>query len=100
MLHPAVWGETVAWMKGIPMFGSERRRQTEPERAVALRSGLTAQQLTTLGTLEGFLWTLAFVRRPMFQDPVPVVFDRSSNRYVVIESDGSVNETPGLTIRP
>ncbi len=81
------------------MFGSERRRQTEPERAAALRRGLTAPQLATLETLEGFHWTLAFVRRPLFRDPVPVVFDRSSNRYVVIESDGSINDQPGLVIR-
>jgi hypothetical protein len=81
------------------MCGSERRRQTEPERAAALRRGLTVQQLATLVTLEGFQWTLAFVRRPMFQDPVPVVFDRSSNRYVVIEPDGRINETPGLIVR-
>lgn len=86
-------------MQGSPMFGSERRRQTEPERVVALKRGLTSQQLATLETLEGFQWTLAFVRRPLFRDPVPVVFDRSSNRYVVIESDGSINETPRLTIR-
>ncbi len=81
------------------MFGSERRRQTEPERAAALRRGFTSRQLATLGTLEGFQWELKFVRRPLFCDPVPVVFDRSRNRYVVIESDGSINETPGLTIR-
>ncbi len=81
------------------MFGSERRRVTEPERVAALRSGLTPQQLTTLLTLEGFQWTLAFVRRPMFRDPVPVAFDRSGTRKVVIEADGSLNENHGLTIR-
>ena len=81
------------------MFGSERRRQTEPERAAALRRGLTAAQLTTLDTLEGFHWRLAFVRRPLFRDPVPVAIDRSGNRFVVIEPDGAINETPALRIR-
>ena len=81
------------------MFGSERRRQTEPERAIALRSGLTPQQLITLHSLEGFQWTLAFVRRPLFRDPVPVALDRSRMRHVVIEPDGSINESPGLTLR-
>jgi hypothetical protein len=80
------------------MFGSERRRQTQLEHA-ALRRGLTAQQLATLATLEGFQWTLAFVRRPLFRDPVPVLFDRSRNRHVVIEPDGRINEAPGLKIR-
>lgn len=81
------------------MFGSERRRETEVERVAALRSGLTPQQLATLRTLEGFQWRLAFVRRPLFRDPVPVAFDRSGTRHVVIEADGSINEIPGLTIR-
>ena len=81
------------------MFGSERRRQTEPERMAALLRGLTAPQVATLETLQGFHWALAFVRRPFFSDPVPVVFDRSRNRYVVIESDGSINDQPGLVIR-
>ena len=81
------------------MFGSERRRQTEPERAAALRRGLTAAQLATLQTLEGFHWRLEFVRRPLFRDPLPVVFDRSRHRFVVIEPDGSINETPSLRVR-
>jgi hypothetical protein len=81
------------------MFGSERRRVTEPERVATLRSGLTPQQLAALLTLEGFQWTLAFVRRPMFREPVPVAFDRSGTRQVVIEVDGSLNENHGLTIR-
>lgn len=81
------------------MFGSERRRQTEPERAAALRRGLTGAQLATLDTLEGFHWRLAFVRRPLFRDPVPVVFDRSGNRFVVIEPDGGINEAPPLRVR-
>ena len=81
------------------MFGSERRRQSEPERDAALRRGLTAAQVATLDTLEGFRWRLAFVRRPLFRDPVPVVFDRNGGRYVVIEADGTVNESTDLRIR-
>lgn len=81
------------------MFGSERRRQAETERVAALRSDLSPKQLPALLTLEGFQWTLAFVRRPMFRDPVPVAFDRSGTRHVVIEADGSLNENHGLTIR-
>ena len=83
----------------ITVFGSERRHRTEPERAVALRRGLTPAQLTTLGLLEGFQWTLAFVRRPLFRDPVPVVVDRSGQRCVVIEADGAINEQPSLRLR-
>lgn len=81
------------------MFGSERRRQPEPERTIPLRENLTAAQLATLRTMEGFGWRLAFVRRPMFRDAVPVAFDRSGGRFVVIEADGAINETPALRVR-
>jgi hypothetical protein len=35
----------------------------------------------------------------LFRDPVPVVFDRNGGRYVVIEADGTVNESTDLRIR-
>ena len=76
----------------------ERRRETtlDPD---ALRQGLTAGQLQALETLEAFKWTLRFVRRPMFLDPIPVVFDRSGERWAVLEPDGSLNESPGFRLR-
>ena len=80
------------------MYGRERRQDTPPDRA-ALRAGLTAGQLQALATLEQFQWTLKFVRRPMFLDPVPVVFDRTGERWAVLEPDGSLNESPGFQLR-
>lgn len=80
------------------MYGRERRR-SESAKTAALRQGLTPAQLRTLDTLEQFRWTLRFVRRPMFQDPIPVVFDRDNKRFAVLEPDGSINETPGFRIR-
>ena len=80
------------------MYGRERRRDDNLDFA-ALRAGLTAAQVKALGTLEQFGWTLRFVRRPMFMDPVPVAFDRNDRKWVVIEADGSLNENPGFKIR-
>lgn len=65
----------------------------------ALREGLTHAQLRTLGELEHFHWSLRFVRRPMFHDPVPVLFDRENRRYLVIEPDGTINEAPDIKLR-
>src|SRR5690606_32555559 len=79
------------------MYGRERRRRQDDARA--LREGLTAAQLQALETLEHFHWTLEFVRRPMFQDPVPVVIDRYGERYAVLRADGSLDESPGFAIR-
>ena len=80
------------------MYGRERRREQTPD-AAALRQGLTAAQLKALETLEQFRWTLRFVRRPMFLDPIPVVFDRTGERWAVLEPDGSLNESPGFRLR-
>ena len=80
------------------MYGRERR-QAALRDAVALRAGLMPSQLKALDTLEQFGWSLRFVRRPMFLDPIPVVFDRHGTRYAVLEADGTLNETPGFKLR-
>ena len=80
------------------MYGRERRRD-QPLDPAALREGLTRAQLDALETLEQFRWTLKFVRRPMFQDPIPIVFDRTGERWAVLEADGSLNESPGFKLR-
>lgn len=77
----------------------ERRQPgTEATDDAALRKGLTAAQLQALETLETFHWTLKFVRRPMFLDPVPVVFDREG-RHAVLRADGSLDDAPGFALR-
>ena len=82
------------------MYGRERRRGAAPDPDSAeARKGLTPAQLKALETLEQFGWTLRFVRRPMFLDPVPVAFDRKGEKWVVIEPDGRLNEDPGFQIR-
>ena len=80
------------------MYGRERRRRHDKDPR-ALREGLTAAQLEALKTLEHFHWTLEFVRRPMFEDPIPVVIDRYGERYAVLRADGSLDESPGFRIR-
>lgn len=75
------------------------RRNPEEARAAGLRAVLTPAQLRALETLEHFGWTLKFVRRPMFLDPVPVVFDRSGERHAVLGADGSLDESPSIRLR-
>lgn len=81
------------------MFGRERRRQAVDTDQAALRAGLTPQQLAALETLEQFQWTLRFVRRPMFQEPIPVVVDRTGTRHALLRPDGSLDENLGFNIR-
>ena len=44
-------------------------------------------------------WQLKFVRRPLFQPSIPVVFDGDRKHYAVLEPDGTLNEHPAFTIR-
>ena len=69
------------------------------EGRLLLRAGLTPAQLVTLEALEIFQWRLAFVRRPLFQAPIPVLFDRNNERYIVIREDGTLDEQPTLKLR-
>lgn len=80
------------------MYGRERRRPGELD-AKALREGLAPAQLHALETLEHFGWTLRFVRRAVFRDPIPVLFHRDGKRYVVLRPDGTLDEAPDLVIR-
>jgi hypothetical protein len=83
----------------VAMKNRRERRRGVPDDPDALRDGLTAKQLETLRSMEHFRWTLRFVRRPMFQDPIPVLRDPQDTRYVVLEADGSINENPDFKIR-
>jgi len=80
------------------MYGRERRNGEE-EGAARLRDLLNEDQRMTLVELEHFGWELKFVRRPLFQPSIPVVFDADRKRYAVLEVDGSLNEQPGFDIR-
>lgn len=80
------------------MQGRERRKDA-PLDPAQLRGLLTAEQQAALPLLEQFGWQLRFARRPLFQDPVPVLFSRDGSRWVSLEADGTVNETPGFRLR-
>ncbi|MDQ3617524.1 MAG: hypothetical protein M3374_02200 [Pseudomonadota bacterium] len=82
------------------MIEHERRRNRTEASAAALRAGLTPEQLATLETMEHFRWTLRFVRRPLFQVPIPIMFAPDGERFAVLEPDGTFNENPGFKLRP
>ena len=60
---------------------------------------LNEAQLRTLRGIEHFGWELYFVRRPLFQDAVPVLINREGNKTVVLETNGSINENAGINVR-
>lgn len=75
------------------------RRKTTLETASQLRHGLTDPQRRALEELEEFGWELGFVRRNPFKAPVMFVFDQASDRYAVVEPDGSLGDNAGYNIR-
>jgi hypothetical protein len=81
------------------MPDKERRHATEKAQQAALRRELNMAQQLTLSGLEQFGWELKFVRRPMFQASIPIVFDSDRKKYAVLEEDGTLNENPGFKIR-
>ena len=80
------------------MTRAERRRPTLPDTAT-LRAGLTPEQTRAIATLEQLGWTLRFVRRPLFRDPVPVLFETKGARWIAVEGDGRLDENPDFAIR-
>ncbi len=56
-------------------------------------------QLLALHSLESFGWSLWFIRRPLFLEPIVVVSSPDTNKFAVLEEDGSVNMRPELQVR-
>lgn len=70
------------------------RRQDKVVTGAGLRALLNEEQLMTLRDLERFGWELRFVRRPPFQDPIPVVVDGDRKAFSVLKPDGSLEDNP------
>lgn len=77
----------------------KERRRVSTQMHSALARELNETQKQTLRELERFGWELKFVRRPLFQAPIPVVFDGDRKTFAVLEADGTLNENPGFVIR-
>ena len=62
------------------MNGSESPRERRIDQKSVpddIKALLTTEQLLTVARLEGFGWSIKFVRRPLFQDHTVVLFDPS-----------------------
>ena len=77
----------------------ERRKGAPKLDDATLLAGLTPEQQATIHTMETCHWRLKFVRRPLFKIPIPVLFNREGDRYVVVNEDGTIDENPALTLR-
>lgn len=64
-----------------------------------LNALLTPPQRLSLHQLESFGWRIAFVRRPLFQDPVVVLCNSGGDQFGVLEPGGELNLQADLKIR-
>ncbi len=82
------------------MVDNERRLTHFAPPTRVLERELNEDQVITLREYERYGWELKFVRRIPGKPSVPVIYDRDTRKYAVIESTGDVNEKHGLVIRP
>lgn len=81
------------------MVEIRERRRDETLRTAALRAQLNEDQLMTLHELERFGWELRFIRRPPFQDAIPVVIDGDRKSFSILKPDGSLDDNPHINMR-
>jgi hypothetical protein len=76
-----------AQLSAQPVTSERRGRQAAvPDH---LQKTLSFEQSVTLTAKSQFGWTLAFVRRPLFQDIEVVITNPDRTEYLMIEEDGS-----------
>jgi len=76
----------------------EKRKGDEPVPDNAIKM-LNQMQIMALHQIEGYGWQLQFIRRPLFQDPVPVVIDADGKKIGILEDDGRINMEPDIKVR-
>lgn len=77
---------------------NERRNGVAPV-PEDLHEVLNDAQLLSLQKLEGFGWSLEFVRRPLFQEVVPVLCHQDNGALGVMRDDGTLNIKPDIQLR-
>lgn len=105
-LHKNGFAKASATGTGVKLTLAERLKNVVDEKrgqqkAIPIDLGryLNNLQLLALHSLESFGWNLWFIRRPLFMQPIVVVASPDSNKYAVLEEDGSVNMNPALAVR-
>ena len=65
----------------------------------AVKETLNPAQMDALLEFQYFGWRLKFIRRPLFQEPVPIIYNAKFDQIGIIDSDGYLNMDLELEIR-
>ena len=82
----------------LPSMDNERRKGVKPV-PENFEELLNEAQLRTLRSIRRFGWQLHFIRRPLFQEVVPVLISGDGDKCAFLEANGSINEQVNLDIR-
>lgn len=77
----------------------EDKRKGEKPIPSDLHNYINEAQQAVLNKIQDFGWSLQFIRRPLFQEPVVIAAHVSGNVYGVLETDGYFNTEPDIVIR-
>jgi len=64
-----------------------------------LEKVLNPAQQRALRQIENFGWQLEFVRRPVFQEPIPVVINSKGDQVGILEADGRIDMQADIALR-
>jgi hypothetical protein len=78
---------------------SEEKRIGETPVPEDFKEVLNEAQILTLTRMEEYGWELKFIRRPLFQDILPVLFHPDNNQTGVLEDDGTLNMQRDINVR-
>lgn len=75
------------------------KRERMPAIPPDYKTLLNPSQLQALNSIEGFGWTLHFVRREGMEVPLPVIKGADGKAIATIDEDGNLNMNPDIHIR-
>lgn len=84
---------------GCQMIVSKERRIGVHAIPEDIKSRMTGLQHGTLARLEGFGWSIKFVRRPLFQEQVIVIVDPAGLDHAILREDGTMDRNIDFPIR-
>lgn len=85
-------------MRSVSGMIRERRNNLKPTQD-SVEKILSPQQLTALLRYERFSWRLWFIRSPLFQEPLPILYNVKTNQTGTLEPNGQLNTQTELKVR-
>lgn len=64
-----------------------------------VKNYLNDAQLAVLLKIEGFGWSLRYIRRPLFLEPVVIVTNADGSSIGILEDDGRLSIEPDIETR-